>query len=218
MHIHLFLDCSASMGKVEPQKGNYAVAVAAALGFLAVHNMDKTSFKLIKGKHVEDPFGTIVGKNTFFKAISQLENLQFDGDSSIADAVCNCEMGSNDGLAVIISDFFSENEWKKAVDYLTYKRKQVLLVQIVTQDELDPIYSGRFDLIDSEAEELMDSRNLRLRITPSQQLAYQEALADIFEDIRQYCVSHGAGYLRVSTDKPLEQMLFSELLKVGIME
>jgi hypothetical protein len=57
-----------------------------------------------------------------------------------------------------------------------------------------------------------------LRITPSQQLAYQEALADIFADIEQYCVSRGAGYLRVSTDKPLEQMLFSELLKVGIME
>ena len=218
MHVHLFLDCSASMGKVEPTKGNYAVAVAAALGFLAVHNMDKTSFKLLKGSHVEDPFGTIVGKNTFFKAISQLENLQFEGDSNIADAICNCPMGSNDGLAVIISDFFSENDWKKAIDYLTYKRKQVLLVQIVTQDELDPIYSGRFDLIDSEAEELMDSKNLRLRITPSQQLAYQEALADIFAEIEQYCVSRGAGYLRVSTDQPLEQMLFSELLKVGIME
>ena len=94
----------------------------------------------------------------------------------------------------------------------------MLLVQIVTQDELDPIYSGRFDLIDSEAEELLDEKNLRLRITPSHQIAYHEALEDIFADIQQYCVSRGAGYLRVSTDKPLEKMLFSELLKVGIME
>ena len=218
MHVHLFLDCSASMGKVEPTKGNYAVAVAAALGFLAVHNMDKTSFKLVKGNRVEDPFGTIVGKNTFFKAISQLEELQFDGESRLSDAICNCPMGSNDGLAVIISDFFTESDWKKAVDYLTYKRKQVLLVQIVTQDELDPIYNGRLDLIDSEADDLLDDKNLRLRITASHQLAYQEALADIFADIQHYCVSRGAGYLRVSTDNPLEKMLFNELLKVGIME
>ena len=45
MHTQIFIDCSASMGKDNPQKAGYAVAVAAALGYLSVHNMDKVSYK-----------------------------------------------------------------------------------------------------------------------------------------------------------------------------
>ena len=37
MHVQIFLDCSASMGREVPKKSAYAVGVAAALGFLAVH-------------------------------------------------------------------------------------------------------------------------------------------------------------------------------------
>ena len=70
MDVQIFLDCSASMGKENRAKAEYAVSVAAALGFLSVHNMDKVSFKLIKEDAVDDPFGTIIGKNSFFRAIS----------------------------------------------------------------------------------------------------------------------------------------------------
>ena len=73
MHVQIFLDASASMGKDNPQKASYAVATAAALGFLAVETMDKVSFHIMKEGHAENPFGTIVGKNAFFRAISELE-------------------------------------------------------------------------------------------------------------------------------------------------
>ena len=217
MHVQVFIDCSASMGKADPKKGAYAVGVGAALGFLAVHNMDKMSFKLIKEDRAEDPFGTIVGKNTFFKAISKLEEMEFGGESDLCNAITSCQMGSNDGLTVIISDFFTDSDWKKAVDYLCYKKKQVMLVQILTPDELDPAYSGRLDLIDAEANDLLDAKNMRIRIARSPQLAYEEAMKDFKEDIRAFCASRGAGFVSVSTEKPIEKVLFKELLKVGIM-
>ena len=218
MHVQIFLDCSASMGKDNHKKANYAVAMAAALGFLSVHNMDKLSFKLVKGDKAEDPFGTIVGKNSFFRAISELENLEFSGDSDISKAITSCHnTGSNDGLTVIISDFFTKSDWKKAVDYLTYKKRQVLLLQVMTPDEIEPVYNGRLNLIDSEAEDLADPRNMKLRITRSLQLAYQEALTDFKEDIRAFCVSRGAEFLSIDTEQKIEKTLFGELLKVGIM-
>ena len=109
MDVQIFLDCSASMGKANPQKAAYAVATAAALGFLSVHNMDKVSFKLMKGTRAEDPFGTIVGKKTFFKAISDLENSEFADDTDISAAVRGCvDTGRNNGLSVSISDFFTD--------------------------------------------------------------------------------------------------------------
>lgn len=218
MHVQIFLDCSASMGKNDPQKGAYAVAMAAALGFLAVHNMDKVSFNLIKGNRAENNMGTIVGKNSFYRAISELNNIEFVGDADIAEAITNStNTGTNDGLTVIISDFFTKSQWKKAVDYLTYKRRQVLLVQVLSPNEIDPVYDGRLHMIDSEAEDLADPRNLKLRINQSLQIAYHEAFADFEEDIRSFCVSRGADFVTVDCEKPLEKMIFGELLKVGIM-
>lgn len=218
MHVQIFLDCSASVGKENPRKGEYAVAVAAALGFLSVHNMDKVSFNLIKGDKAENPYGTIVGKTSFFRAISELENVKFEGDADLEKAITSCpNTGSSDGLTVIISDFFTKTDWKKAVDYLTYKKRQVLLVQLMTPDELEPVYDGRLNLIDAEAEDLTDSRNMKLRITRSLQIAYQEALKDFKADLKSFCVSRGAEFISIDTDKSIEKMLFGELLKVGIM-
>lgn len=219
MDVQIFLDCSASMGKENRAKAEYAVSVAAALGFLSVHNMDKVSFKLIKEDAVDDPFGTIIGKNSFFRAISFLENLDFSDDADISQAVSSCaNTGSNNGLSVIISDFLTRKDWKKAVDYLTYKKRQVLAIQLLSPEEEEPTYSGRVSLIDVESGDLADPRNMKLRITRSLQLAYQEALKDMKADIKSFCASRGADFISVTTDKPVERMLFGELLKAGIME
>lgn len=219
MQIQIFLDCSGSMGKDNPKKSAYAVASAAAIGYLAIHNMDKVSFNIMKGDRANNPFGTIVGKNSFFRSISQLEEVEFEGDTDIASCVTNCpEGGSSNGLSVIISDFFTDSDWKKAVDYLLYKNRQVLLVQIMTPEEDEPTYDGRVNLIDLEAEDIEDPRNMKIRITRSMQMAYEEALRDFKNDMKTFCNKRGVDYISVRTDVEIEKMLFGELLKVGIME
>jgi uncharacterized protein (DUF58 family) len=218
MHTQIFIDCSASMGKDNPTKANYTVGVAAALGYLSVHNMDKVSFKLMKGEKSEDPFGTIVGKRSFFNAISTLDNLEFQDETDLNRAIVSCPgTGTNDGLTVIISDFFTDSNWKKAVDYLCYKKRQVLLIQVLTPEEADPTYEGRVNLIDAEAESMEDPRNMKIKITRSHQIAYEEAMRDLKEGIRSFCASRGVDFITVETDKPIEKMLFKELLKVGII-
>ena len=219
MHTQIFIDCSASMGKDNPQKAAFTVGIAAALGYLSVHNMDKVSYKLIKGNHAEDPFGTIVGKRAFFSAMTGLEALTFEGESDIDAAVVGCEnTGNNDGLTLIISDFFTDSDWRRAVDYLSYKKRQVLLIQVMTPEERDPSYSGRVNLIDSEAEDLTDTKNMKMNIDISAQMAYEDALKDLESDLYNFCVSRGATFITIPTDQPIEKVLFKELLKVGIVE
>lgn len=216
MHVQIYLDCSASMGKVNPKKGEYAIAVAAALGYLAIHNMDKVSYHLIKGKTAENPFGTIVGKNAFFRAMNTLEQTEFVDDADISSAIlANPNTGTGDGLTVIISDFFTENDWKRGVDYLVYKKKQVLLVQVYTPDEVDPSYTDRIHLIDAESADMADSRNMKLRINKSMQLAFRDAVAAFYADIRDFCKRRDAGFIALDCEKPIEKQLFSELLKRG---
>ena len=218
MHTQIFIDCSASMGKDNPEKAEYAVAVAAALGYLSVHNMDKVSFKLIKGEKSEDPFGTIVGKRAFFNAISTLEELEFEGETDLRESIVSTpNTGTKDGLTVIISDFFTDSDWQKAVDYLCYKQRQVLLIQVVTPEEVDPSYTGRVHLVDIESETLEDERNMKIKIDRSFQVAYEQAMADIQEELKSFCTSRGADYVTLCTDQPIEKALFKELLKVGIM-
>lgn len=219
MHTQIYLDCSGSMGKVNPAKGAYAIGFAAALGFLSVHNMDKLSFKLLKGDKAEDPFGIMVGKNNFFRTVSQLENIGFGEETDLEKAILSCnDAGNNDGLTVIISDFFTDSNWKKAVDYLCYKKRQILLIQVLAPEEVDPNYEGRVNLLDAESEDVADTRNMKLRITRGMLQAYSDAFNDLVSDIKSFCNSRGVQYFAVSCDKPIEKMLFSELLKVGIME
>lgn len=217
MHVQIFIDCSASMGKDNPEKASYAIAAAAAIGFLAVHNMDKVSFHLMKGNRAENPFGTIIGKNAFFRAIGQLETLEFDGESDVEKCLLSTETGSNKGLTVIISDLFTDANWKKGVDYLCYKKRQVMLVQPLTPAEIEPSFDGRVNLIDSESVDIADDKNMKIRITRSSQLAYMEALKDFYDDIKTFSRKRGVDYISISTDMPIEKVLFGELLKVGII-
>ena len=219
MHTRIYLDCSASMGKPYASKGAYAVGFAAALGFLSVHNMDKLSIRLLSGNTATDPFGLIVGKNSFYRAVGELEKIEFEGETDLEQAILSgADGGLNDGLNVIISDFFTESNWKKAVDYLCYKRQQILLIQVLAPEELDPAYDGRVNLIDAESEDVMDEKNMKLRITRSMQLAYDEALKDYIGDIRSFCVSRGADFITVSSSEPIERAIFGRLLNVGIIE
>lgn len=216
MHVHIYIDCSASMGKVNPNKGAYAIAVAAAIGYLAIHNMDKVSYHLIKGAKAENPFGTIVGKRAFFRAMTTLEQIDFTDEADISPAIVgDPNVGTGDGLSVLISDFFSDNDWKKGVDYLVYKKNQILLAQIYSPDELDPTYTDRVNLIDSESTDIVDSKNMKIRINKSMQLAFREAVTAFIADITDFCKRRDAGFISLDCEKPIENQLFSELLKRG---
>ena len=218
MHIRVFLDCSASMGNDAPQKSAYAIAMAAAIGYLAVHNMDKVSFYLMRGDRAENPFGTIVGKRAFFQAMGTLEQTHFDGETDIAACVLGSgEIASGSGLSVILSDFFTESDWKKAADYLLFRRQQVILMQPLLPEEVDPNYDGRYHLLDSEAGDISDRKNMRLHITHGMQEAYADALRDFREEIRSYCVTREIAYLCLTTDQPIERALFGELARGGIV-
>jgi hypothetical protein len=133
-------------------------------------------------------------------------------------AIINSPGAANsDGLTVIISDFFTDSDWKKAVDFLTFGKRQVLLIQVLLPEEIDPLYTGRVSLIDSESVDVADVKNMRLKIDRASQTAYEQAMQEIWTDLKTYAESREAGFITVSTDQPIEKVLFKELLKVGVI-
>lgn len=219
MHIQTFLDCSTSMAKPDGDKALYAMRVAAAIGYLSVLNMDRTSIRLIKGDVAEDLCGTITGKNSFFHGIAKLDEIEFKGDCDLCKAIINCPSpGTNNGLTVIISDLLTESNWKQAVDYLRFNKRQVLIVHVLSPSDVNPMCNGRVRLVDLEAESPMDERNFKMNVTRAHLKAYQEALKDFIDDNKRFCASREVDYISVVTDEPVEKLLFERMNKVGAVK
>lgn len=219
MHIQLFLDCSASMARVSSQKAEYALRTIAALGYLSVHNMDKLSIYLMQDQNCVDVYGMIVGKDAYYNAVKKLEQAKFEGCTNISAAVSNClNIGNNDGLTVIVSDFLTDNDWKKAVDYLLYRHRQVMLIQILDPIDIDPTYSGKIFLRDAESDNVLDSVNLKMRINPSTYKAYRTALAEYIGDMRTFCSLRGVDLITVKSDSSVEKLIFGKLAERSVVK
>ena len=90
-------------------------------------------------------------------------------------------------------------------------------MQIMTPEEMDPLYVGRMNLIDSESLDIQDIKNMKMKIDRSSQMAYEKALEEIHNSITTFANSRGVAFISVCTNQPIEKVLFKELLKVGIM-
>jgi uncharacterized protein (DUF58 family) len=219
MFNQIFLDCSASMTKPDRRKAVCAMQAAAGIGFLSVKNMDKTSIRLIYGGFADEFCGVVSGKETFFQAAGGFEKLEFRGSADITAAVTGCRNpGFNDGLTVIISDFLTENDWKKAVDYLLYRKRQVMIIQILSPEDINPLYNGKVRLLDTEAESEHDGRIMKMRITRASYNAYMKALDDYTEEIKSFCSSRGVFFISASSGDPIEKLFWEQIYMTGTIK
>ena len=218
MHIQIFLYCSSSISAIE-KKAEAALKITASLGYLAVHNLDKLSINLIEKNNVRNINGVMSGKEAYFQSIPILESAEFGGDADIENAILNCPTtGYNDGLTIIISDFLTDNNWKNAVDYLLYRHREVMLIHILSIEELNPAYNGRMYLMDAEAIDKLDEKNLKMRITKSEFEVYQQALNDYLQDIKDFCIGRQINYLFVKSEDEIEKVLFEQLYERGAVK
>ena len=213
MHNTIYIDTSASMGRLISEKNRACLQAVAALGFLSVQCLDKLSYKLINGNTVTPMGGLVVGKDAFYESINNLEKVKFANSSSLSEAICREDnVSSGDGAAIIVSDFLFHDDYKKGIDYLLYQNKDVMVIHVLSAEELQPNLSGRYRLIDSEMyDDLGERKSMNMKITKSSYQAYMMALKDYLDDIRQYCVSRGVGYALITTDKPIVNQLFESL-------
>lgn len=217
MQIHIYLDCSRSLGYKDSKKKEFALQTVAALGYLAIQNMDKVSIRLVKGDTCYDQWGILSGKESFLGALAQLEEVEFSGAANISKAITTCQnVGSSDGMSIIVSDFLNDDNWKAAVDYLLYKNREVMLVQTLDPEEMDPSYKGRTVLLDSEAHD--DEHNLKMNITRAEYDAYQRALKEFLEDIKAFSRKRALTYMFGRSDCDVEKVFFEQMYEQEVIK
>ena len=194
LHHRIYIDASASMDWGTPAKSYTALRLGAALGFLAVQAMDRVTYYGIHDDSCQDLTGTVIGKDAFYRAADQLENLTCTGTSRLGEAINNSyESGSIGGISVLISDFFTDDSWKEAVDCMIQKRREVYLIRVLSRDEMDPQIKGQLTLTDSEDRSL----DYRADFNRAHMKAYRRAFEYHQNEIRSFCASRGVGFFTV---------------------
>ena len=214
MHTRIYIDASRSMEYGRRDKAEQALRIAATLAYLSLSEMDKVSIYAVKDKEIVNVIEGMVGKDSFVNEIGKLNDVEFSGDSYISDAIVPSSVGYGDGMSVIISDFLTDNDYESAVNHLSDKRRDVLCIQVLSPDELNPKLRGKVHLYDSEDADKIYRRNIKKDIMK----AYRLALKYATNRVNELCASRGASYLLVSSEDEMSDIFFGKMVEREVLK
>ncbi len=214
VHTRIYIDASRSMGYGKDKKDVQAVRLAATLAYLSVCEMDKVSIYVIHEQGLEELISSMYGKERYYMEIGKLNTISFEGDSYISEAILPSVVGYGDGMSVIISDFLTDNDYERAIDYLSTKKRDVFCMQILSKEELSPKARGKMHFYDSESNEKEYRKNINRDIVE----AYRRAVEYATGRIRDYCAAREGEYLIVPTDLTMQELFFGILAEKGVVK
>ena len=214
MHTRIYIDASRSMSHGSDDKAIAAIRLAAAFAYLSVCEMDKVSVYAIRGSELIEVVSGMVGKDAYLNCINSLNALEFDSDSHISDAIVPSNVGRGDGFSILISDFLTDDNYEMAIDRFAEQKRDILCVQILSREEMNPQIRGKMHLFDSEDQ----SRFFRKKIDQDVIRAYKEALAYVTDRIRLYCESRGGQYILAPAHVELSELFFDKFVDMGVVK
>ena len=214
MHTRIYIDASRSMRHSSQEKAEQALKIAAAFAYLSVCEMDKVSIYAIHGAEIEEVIGGMVGKEAYVNSIGKLNDIEFIGDSHISEAILPSNVGRGDGFSVVISDFLTDDNYENAIDHLASKKRDVLCVQVLASDEINPQMRGKMHLFDSENATKFYKKKIDHDIVK----AYTAALKFVIERIKNYCEARGASYLLAPSNASIFEVFFGKMVDLGVLK
>mgnify|MGYP001056517530 CR=1 FL=1 len=214
LHTKIYIDVSQSMAFGDGKKAETALQIAATLAYLSVTELDRVSIFAIRDSEVTEIISSVSGRERYFAEITKLNDVEFGGGCFISEGILPTQVGYGDGLSVIISDFLTDNDYENAIDYLADKKRDLLCVQVLTSEEINPKVRGKNVFYDSENIEKSYRKNINKDIIK----AYREAVKYVQDRLRNYCNARGAEYVLVKDDKPLDEIFFEQLTQLGVMK
>jgi uncharacterized protein (DUF58 family) len=204
--LHLLVDASASMGFGAPSKLDYAVRLAAAMGFVGLVNHERVGLGLLR-ERVAEGWPPTRGRGQILPLMDFLAEVRPGGSTSLDDGLANYAKRARDpGLVVVVSDLLDPAGYERGVRALLERRFDVHVVHLLDPEEMNPTLGGDLRLIDSETGELRD-----LTVDAEALRGYRERLRHFLERVESFCRSQEIGYHRVITDTPVEAFVVAQL-------
>ncbi len=214
MHTKIYIDASRSMEYGNLDKAECALKLAATIAYISLNEMDKVSIYAIRDKKVHTIINGMVGKDAYINNIGKLNEVVFSGDCYISDAIMPESVGYGDGLSVIISDFLTDNNYENAINYLNDKRRDVLCIQLLSKEEINPLIRGKVHFFDSENVSKAYRKNINRDIIN----AYRKAVEYATGRLRDLCTSIGASYILACAEDDIADIFFGKMIDMGVLK
>ena len=202
--IYLLIDASQSMamGLGNSSKYEHAARIAAALGYVALANLDRICIVPF-GAQILDRMPPTRGKNQIFKVFNFLEGVTPKGPTGLEESLRKfVHQNKRRGMAVILSDFYDPNGYDEAINYLRYNRFEPFVIHLYDEEELKPTLRGDLSLVDCETGTVKE-----ITITPRLLAKYREVHEEFCEGLKQFCRRNQASYFRTPIQVPVDEIV-----------
>jgi uncharacterized protein (DUF58 family) len=212
LHFYALIDASQSMDFGAPTKLYYAKQLAAALGFIGLVRADRVRIESI-GQPLRSPAPIFRGRKSLWRMVAHLEAIEPGQNVSLAEGVKNfCLRNPGKGVLVLITDLMDKQGYEAAMRYLVSREMDVYVIQILSQEEIDPDVKGDLRLVDCE-----DADVAEVTVSAPLIARYKQTLNAFVEGAKTFCTRRGMNYLLARNDVPVDQLVSSYLRKRGLV-
>ncbi len=211
--VHIAMDVSGSMATGDPSKALYVKKLAAALGYLSlVHNNRVTLSSFAEG--LQGQLGPVRGRAHLASMAEFLLSRPEQGESRF-DTACRQLAASRtgSGIMVVLSDFFIKEGFETGLRRLVSPHYDLYVVQVLSPQELRPAFSGDLRLLDIE-----DGDAAEVTISGSLMKYYERTLAAYCNQVKDFCLRHGAVYSLADSSSSVEGLVLNTLRRMRLLK
>ena len=210
--IHFLLDASASMESGSPGKLLFAKRAAAALGYIGLASEDRVAVTALAGRAGRRQVA-LRGSGRVFRLLAALSSISAgDGATDLVAAARHAGAQlSGRGVIVLLSDL-RDPAADKIIRELAATGSEVIILHVLSPEELEPTLEGDVRLVDVETGDGLDVTVDLATIDD-----YKERLAAWQEGFAELAAKRGATYVPISTDLPLADLVFAELRRRRVL-
>ncbi len=196
--VRLVMDASASLAAGAPPKLHVTKKIAASVAYMALASGERAQI-LTAGQGLARTGDPARGRAAISKLVRELDAIAAAGGTDLARAVDAVVLSAaRPGMLVVLSDFLDDGPYATALARAAAAGHDLVLVQVLSDDELEPPYDGDFALEDAETGATLD-----LTVDAAAIDAYLARLAALFAALRDIAKRARGTYVRTTTREPV---------------
>ncbi len=205
--VWLVLDVSASMaGKLE-----FAAALAAALGYVALTGGDEVRLSLLRDGSATPPL-QLTSRRGFRQLTRHLGQARAQGETDLSQAVHHLlDHGGPHGVCLILSDLLDKGA-ERALAELAAAGHETWVLHVQNRFDRDPDIPAAAVLIDVET-----GSELTLDGTIDPLTGYRANQEAWFARLERYCMRASIGYLRLVCEQEAGAAVLGPLRRRGLL-
>ena len=210
--VTFLVDASASMAAGRPPKLLFAKRAAAALGYIGLASEDRVAVSVLDGRGARRQ-PSLRGSGRVFRLLANLSAIApTDGPTDLLAAARRAGAQlTGRGVIVLISDLLDPNA-DRVIRELAATSAELIVLHVLSPDELDPKLEGDVRLVDSETGDGVD-----VTIDLGTIDAYKARLAGWQAGFADLAAKRRASYVSLSSDVPLAELVFAELRRRRVL-